>query len=373
MKKRTKASQKRLNNLLMILLLTAVLLIMSTYAWFTANRTVNIDKIDVKVATQSGLQISADGITWKTVLEYKDIKDAYTTYPTSINQLPALMAPVSTALTETDGKLEMFFGDVNTDLDATSPTYGKYLLTSTIQTDKDTYRNNLLDDENEYAAGYYIAFDVFLKDTIAADALYMSGSVKETGTTIKGLENAARVALIRGGTTENVDDSAEIQALSTSGGDVMMWEPNADCHTEKGIASGLSLGWIPSGLAQTGADTLEYSGTNQEFDVGIELSQATADNSTNFTKITTTDTGAAAIWSTKKSETPSLSIPDGLTAGATKYRIYLWVEGQDIDCENNASGTDVEFNLSFSLDPFSGTSSDGGTTTDPDDSTDTGG
>ena len=115
--------------------------------------------------------------------------------------------------------------------------------------------------------------------------IYKSKEIPGKHKTIKGLENAARVALIRGGTTENVDDSAEIQALSTSGGDVMMWEPNADCHTEKGIASGLSLGWIPSGLAQTGADTLEYSGTNQEFDVGIELSQATADKSTNFTKI----------------------------------------------------------------------------------------
>ena len=68
MKKKTKAIKQKLNNLLMILLLTAVLLIMSTYAWFTANRTVNIDAIDVKVATSSGLQISADGITWKTVL-----------------------------------------------------------------------------------------------------------------------------------------------------------------------------------------------------------------------------------------------------------------------------------------------------------------
>ena len=60
MKKNTKVSKKRLNSLLMILLLTAVLLIMSTYAWFTANRTVKIDALDVTVATSSGLQISAD-------------------------------------------------------------------------------------------------------------------------------------------------------------------------------------------------------------------------------------------------------------------------------------------------------------------------
>ena len=29
-------------------------------------------------------------------------------------------------------------------------------------------------------------------------------------------------------------------------------------------------------------------------------------------------------------------------------RIYMWIEGQDVDCENNASGGDLTFNLQFS-------------------------
>ena len=80
MSKKTKARKQRLNSMLMILLLTAVLLVMSTYAWFTANRTVKIDNIDVNVATSSGLQISVDGINWKTVLEKNDLLNAYQTY-----------------------------------------------------------------------------------------------------------------------------------------------------------------------------------------------------------------------------------------------------------------------------------------------------
>ena len=44
-----------------------------------------------------------------------------------------------------------------------------------------------------------------------------------------------------------------------------------------------------------------------------------------------------------------------LASGITKYRIYMWVEGQDIDCENFASGTYLQYNLSFSLDPYSAT------------------
>ena len=38
-----------------------------------------------------------------------------------------------------------------------------------------------------------------------------------------------------------------------------------------------------------------------------------------------------------------------LEAGITKLRIYMWVEGQDVDCENQASGSDMSFNLKFEI------------------------
>ena len=38
-----------------------------------------------------------------------------------------------------------------------------------------------------------------------------------------------------------------------------------------------------------------------------------------------------------------------LAAGITKVRVYMWVEGQDIDCENTASGTDISFNLQLEV------------------------
>ena len=36
-----------------------------------------------------------------------------------------------------------------------------------------------------------------------------------------------------------------------------------------------------------------------------------------------------------------------LPEGISKVRVYVWVEGQDVDCENNAAGTDFELNLNF--------------------------
>jgi hypothetical protein len=38
-------------------------------------------------------------------------------------------------------------------------------------------------------------------------------------------------------------------------------------------------------------------------------------------------------------------------SGITKMRIYMWVEGQDVDCENAASYDDIDFNLQLTVNP----------------------
>lgn len=386
MKKRTKASKQRLNNLLILLVLTAVLLIMSTYAWFTANRTVNIDSIDVKVSTSSGLQISADGIDWKTVLTKADLLDAYQTYPAAVNQLPDNMAPVSTVLDVVGNKLAMFYGNVAADMETGSATYGEYVLksiqTASGLTDESAATNgvdktgehdsHLITTKGEYDKGYYIAFDVFIKSGNAASSFYMSGNINEvepTGnkdaqgneiyqavTDEKGIANAARVALIKGGNTGASDTTDVIQGLPTNG-TTMMWEPNSDYHTTHGIENGVNLGWISMATHQANTPdqpVVPYSGIRTEFDTPVLLKNATeATDSAKFKTVVPT-------WTTKKAETkPSLAMPvtDGtaLASGITKYRIYMWVEGQDIDCENFASGTYLQYNLSFSLDSYSST------------------
>ena len=58
MEKKKKNKKRKLGSLLLLLFLTVVMLATSTYAWFTANKTVTISDINVYVATSSGLQIS---------------------------------------------------------------------------------------------------------------------------------------------------------------------------------------------------------------------------------------------------------------------------------------------------------------------------
>lgn len=356
MKKKTKVNKKRLDSLLLVLLLTAALMIMSTYAWFTSNRTVTIGSIDVHVATSAGLQISADGKTWKTDLDISDIRTGYTGHD---NQLADDIEPVSTALKETYGKLEMYWGDVQQ-----NPSNSKYYLTAKKQTDQ---------AGNE---GKYVAFDIFLRSGNSEPNLYMVGDINEVkkleasdGSTTyqkvdadaeRGIANAARVAIIKGGHTEDADKQPSVLALDTVGGNVYMWEPNYDKHTEKGIEYATKmLGWLDDSGVRIGSSEryvegrnnpyFPYAGVNSEVS-SILLSEA-KDGTAGFQKVNPT-------WITKYGTEHSLKIPPvtvgsdsfGILNGATRYRVYMWVEGQDIDCENNASGTYLQFDLKFSLD-----------------------
>ena len=99
-KKRREERRKRKKYRLLILLLllfgTGVMLATSTYAWFTSNKTVSVNSLSVSIDAKNGIQISADGTNWKSILKTTDITGAHTTYPTSVNQLPDILEPVST-------------------------------------------------------------------------------------------------------------------------------------------------------------------------------------------------------------------------------------------------------------------------------------
>ena len=95
----SKKNQRKSNvkSSILVLLLIAILLIALTYAWFTANTKVTISTLDVNVKAQNGLQISADGADWKTILQNTDIDptNVSTTYSGNKNQIPTIMEPVS--------------------------------------------------------------------------------------------------------------------------------------------------------------------------------------------------------------------------------------------------------------------------------------
>ena len=320
-----KKNERRKNNLrysLLLLLLLLVFLMVSTYAWFTANQTVTISTLDVNVQTSNGLQISADAINWKTILQKADITGASATYTSSVNQVPDEMQPVSSAgivVTDT-GYMDMYFGTVDALDDGTG-----YSLAS----DKEV--------DTRGAEGRYIAFDIFLRvdQTTPVYLTTASNIITKEGAADKGLQNAARVAFIDEGNIADVGDSTGAQALK-GGTTSIIWEPNYDVHTAAGVANAKEIYGLDT--TTTGATQLSYQGIKAEF---ADTEGVTLKNTNTFSQYFQTVT--PTISTVKDFDTQQTLL--NLKAGITKVRIYMWVEGQDVDCENNASGTDISFNV----------------------------
>ena len=97
--------------------------------------------------------------------------------------------------------------------------------------------------------------------------------------------------------------------------------------------------WIRKGL-EKGLDVSLYA--KKEFDAaaGITLAKANAtDQADNFQAMTPDIQTTVGNQDAKELFT--------LEKGVTKVRVYMWVEGQDVDCENNASGGQISFTLQF--------------------------
>lgn len=330
--------KKRLFLAILMILFTGSLLGTSTFAWFTANKTVTVDAIDVNVAAANGLQISVDGINWKPAISNKDILEAYKTYSSSVNQIPASSSsPVSTvgAIDSNTGYMNMYAGAIETTTDGSA-----YILTA----EKSTEANTVGEDgavTSGGTAGNFVAFDLFFMTTSAtpiyltnqSSVLYKSGP--------KGIQNAARVALVTQGTIAAGSSASSIQALKAQAATKpFIWEPNFDVHTASAVANASSVYGVQT--QETGATKITYSGVK----AAIPKTAAVALNSTDSNYFGDVEINLA---------TPSTGIDAtfdkvfDLNAGITKVRIYMWIEGQDVDCENDASGGSVTFNLQFSM------------------------
>ena len=327
-KKKEQAKKRRLLLSLLLLVGTGIFLGTSTYAWFTANQTVAVNPIDVNVAAQSGLQISADGQNWKSILTTTDITSASGTYAAAKNQLPTQLAPVSSAgIMNADGTMEMFLGEVNSDEDS-----GNFVLAATKETDANG------------TTGNYVVYDMFLRTETAGPVYLTTSSGIEFDTTDNGIKNATRVAFAVLGNTTSDDTIGNIQGLNAgTSAPVTIWEPNMDAHTSYGVANARDTYGIDDLTAGTGNEAVPYDGIKLGFgaDQGITLGNANATDAGTYFQAVTPQIQTEVDFTEYKQLV-------NLSKGVTKIRVYFWIEGQDVDCENNASGGNITFNLQIS-------------------------
>ncbi len=327
-KNSSKVSKKNRRLLILILLLVFMIILLgsATHAWFSSNKRATIDSIDINVATITGLQISVDAINWGNEVTKDMLINAYKTYPAAKNQLPDTLANVSTAGNVSNGQLDMFYGVT------TEEKRGGFTLT--------TYKQEEVacvgDEECEYGK-YYIAFDVFLLVTTPATIGLTTNSyvTPQPGVSDRGAQNAARVGFVLEGTV-SPGASAAAQALK-AGNVSYIWEPNYDTHTVDGVKAAKNVYGIVT--TQSGGARIPYKGVNSEFATPIYVNET--DKSSYFTSVN------PRVLTTKdfNANQALMNIP----AGISKVRIYMWLEGQDVDMENNAAGSQLLYNVELAM------------------------
>lgn len=336
---KTMIKKKKKNNRLFFILIwfffTAILLSTSTYAWFTANRVVSINSLNVHVAAQGGVEISADASNWKSILQIEDLISVHEeSYPTSVNQIPSLMEPVSTGkeIDSSTGFMKMYLGTATNNID------GDYILNTTRSIEEE--------GNGDESTGKFIAFDIFLRVNQETELYLTSNSgVKYQGEVDTGIANATRVAFVNEGTLPAGTAPADIQALkSGSYGSTYIWEPNYDVHTVTGISNAYDVYGIYT--TATNANRISYDGVIAEMGLvdDILLKNAKSSNYPHLFRPVNIDYAT-------KAEFTEFEKVFTLPMGITKMRVYMWIEGQDVDCENNASYGDIAFNVQLSVNP----------------------
>ena len=70
-----KNPRRRLNSLILLVAFTAIMLIVSTYAWFSSQKTVTIGGLKGTVNVAEGLQISLDAQNWSQSINFTEFAD----------------------------------------------------------------------------------------------------------------------------------------------------------------------------------------------------------------------------------------------------------------------------------------------------------
>ncbi|MDD5865977.1 MAG: hypothetical protein PUD07_05840 [bacterium] len=330
-KKKRKERKYRLFYLLLLLFVTALSLSVSSYAWFTTNRLARVDLLDVNVRAQGGIEVSSDAVNWKAKININDLINARNNYSASLNQIPKTLEPVSSAGYVNNGLLELFYGV------AEGNSNGNYVISASRSIEEEGF------DEN--SDGIFIAFDLFFK-TNENTRFYLTpeSNITYGGDESVGIENAMRVAFVNEGNVNSGSSAYTMQSLTTNdNNNVYIWEPNYNSHTTSAIANALNT----YGLSiSSDNEAILYDGikTNISKNLNILLNDAKESIYPNYFK------GVNISYYTKTNFDKNLEI-FSLNKGVTKVRVYMWIEGQDVDCENNASVGNVSLNLQFSKNP----------------------
>ncbi|HHT38282.1 MAG TPA: hypothetical protein GXZ95_02565 [Mollicutes bacterium] len=333
------------NMLIIISFFTGVLLIIASYAWFSASLNVKIRFFDLTVSSDNGLFISLDAIDYSDSIEISVnsvISDLKKTYPNHTNQWSISgLWPVSTngIRNSNSDKFDIYIGEMNRyrDREKHKEKFNK------------RYINTILVSEDEpNAFSSYIAFDFFLKNISGSpknDNLYLDEGTfvdydeelpDEIKESMSGIMNSIRFGFVKMASVSLKEDPKVVQNLKCNNQcEMFIYEPNYRTHSEESISKAGELGitladgdYLPTYAVIAEGKYLEHANGHEGTGIPLDTEHFALQKTINDTDF----------------EKPVFSIPNGIT----KMRAYVWIEGQDIDSlETYSKGAAIYVAINF--------------------------
>ncbi|NLM63403.1 MAG: DUF5011 domain-containing protein [Mollicutes bacterium] len=368
---------KRIRSLIASSALIAILLMISTYAWFIGMRTVNVSSFDVQIASTESLLLSLDGVYWDTTVEIsKDILDEVS-YEGHTNSWGGKgLIPLSTIgeMDSSTSRLKLY------EKTSFRPTAGGYRLMT-----------SLVDNSGPNEKDGYVVFDLFIKNKSGSkyikelnpldeEAVYLADDsfvdVAVGGVAGTGIENSVRVAFAQVGRVDANQASPEdiigitcqdTEVVTGICRDASIWEPNDTSHVENAIK------WYNKSckkrIGQDIYDPSSYGESCEPLTDGVYYpTYAVADeiHSDDYVDIYDGEEFNGYTNSTKLKKFDYFTDTDKMKSGTdrealftlapnsvTKMRIYIYIEGQDIDnYEYAAIGRKIEVKFGFTKERF---------------------
>lgn len=337
-KKKSKNNKKNRNNLkfyfiLFLVLITGSVLIYGTYAWFSSTLNVQLYGFNVKVDDDSDLAISLDGQEWsQTVNISKDsiVSDLRNIYPGNTNRWSEYMSPVSSiGLLDNNYKFAIFQND-------------RPLTHSEAYTNNNYIYPKLADETQPITNSKYFAFDIFIKNITGSpfnDNLYITNEknlfIPETEDD-EFILNALRFGMSYAGTVKKDASLNEIQSIDcTTTCKQFIYEPSTT-HTDGTIEFLRKKKINIENNTVFPTYAIYHEGERINLWTGVHNSRYTFDEN---------------IFSFQNTITTLDNSVFELPSGISKFRIYVWVEGEDIDIiQNTSPGYRLTFGINFEKD-----------------------
>ena len=389
MKQRNKKHEKRVKKLAVGTALCALILGVSTYAWFIGMKTVNVSSFDISIATTESLSLSLNGTDWDDTVTINETNYNDASYVGNTNSWGGEgLVPLSTvgAMDPDTSKLIMF------EKGSLTATEGGYRLMS-------SRINNSAGAEVDG----YVAFDLFIKnlsgeeyytnyDPLNEEAIYLTPESKASasengGEQNTGIENSVRVAFAQVGRVKaDTVDTTAITGIDCSGSngstkicdqrDAQVWEPNDTKHVqnainwynescEKRTGDSVMDEGSYAGACGTVSDGTAYSTyvVSGEIDETDTVDVYDGEDYNSYTKsISPTAADGKLVdldtFTDTEKNLQGVDRPTFMTLAPnsiTKVRVYVYIEGQDIDNYDFASlGKKISVSFGFTKERFYG-------------------